>query len=431
MQERRQYKWGLRKQLVVFTTTLAIITYTTSAFIIYFVYPFVKDFIDFGEITFTIITLLLGIIWSGILAFIAAGFIISPLKVLEKGALQAAAGEISRDIDVAKSDNEVRSLGIAFNQMLESLRGMVQNIECNFNETNQKVMEISAESAAASQQANAIASTITEIAAGADHSAVSIQETAEAMEEVSRIAAQVEDKAVTSETLSVEMVKDLHHSKQVIQSLISGIESLANDHQYSLQTVKQLEENAGQVERVIGLVGEIAAQTNLLALNASIEAARAGEHGRGFAVVADEVRGLADESARAVKEITSQVKTIQQGVQNVVHQITKQVENAALEVKKGTETNTALEEMTSSINQMAAATSEIKQLVNNQMAGIKALSNQSEAVAGIAEETSAGTQEVMAAIQQQTAVMASVEQLTAELKEQAEKLKSTITRFKV
>lgn len=431
MQERRQYKWGLRKQLVVFTTTLAIITYTTSAFFIYFVYPFVKDFIGFSEVTFTIITLLLGVIWSGILAFFAAGFIINPLKVLEKGALQAASGEIREDIDVAKSDNEIRSLGIAFNQMLESLREMVHNIECNFNETNQKVMGISAESAAASQQANAIASAITEIAAGADHSAVAIQETSEAVEEVIRIAAQVEEKAVTSETLSVEMVKDLHHSKQVIQSLISGIESLANDHQHSLQTVKQLEENAGQVELVIGLVGEIAAQTNLLALNASIEAARAGEHGRGFAVVADEVRGLADESARAVKEITSQVKTIQQGVQNVVHQITKQVENAAHEVKKGTVTNAALGEMTNSINQMAAATSEIKQLLLNQMDGIKALSKQSEAVAGIAEETSAGTQEVTAAILQQTAVMASVEQLTAELKEQAKKLKSTITRFKV
>ncbi|WP_394238602.1 methyl-accepting chemotaxis protein [Niallia oryzisoli] len=431
MQEKRQYKWGLRKQLVVFTTTLAIITYTTSAFFIYFVYPFVKDFIGFGEITFTIVTLLLGVIWSGILAFFAAGFITHPLKVLERGALKAAAGEISEDIELSKSDNEIRSLGSAFNQMLANLREMVQNIDCNFNETNQKVMAISSESSAASLQANAIAATITEIAAGADNSAVSIQETAEFVEDVIRIAAQVEEKAVTSESLSVEMVEDLQHAKQVIQSLISGIEALSNDNQRSLQTVKQLEVNASQVERVIGLVGDIAAQTNLLALNASIEAARAGEHGRGFAVVAEEVRGLADESAQAVKEITNQVKTIQQGVQNVVQQITKQVDSASLEVKKGTETNAALEEMTKSINHMVSSTSEIKQLVNNQMTGIKALSSQSEAVAGIAEETSAGTQEVTAAIQQQTAVMALVEQLTVELKEQAEKLKSTIIRFKV
>jgi len=431
VQEKRQYKWGLRKQLVVFVTTLAFITYTTSAFFIYFVYPFIKDMIRFGEVLFTIITLLLGVIWSGILAFFAAGFIINPLKRLEKGALKAAAGEISEDIEVSSSDNEIRSLGMAFNKMLENLREMVHRIEENFNETNQKVLEISSESEAASEQIHSIASAITEIAAGADNSAESIQETAESVEELIRIAQQVEDKAVTSETLSVEMVEDLQHAKQVIQSLIIGIETLSNDNQRSLQTVKKLEENASQVEQVIGLVGEIAAQTNLLALNASIEAARAGEHGRGFAVVAEEVRGLADESAKAVQEITSQVKSIQNGVQNVVHQITKQVESASLEVKKGTETNAALEDMTNSVMKMAASTSEIKQLLNYQMAGIQALSDQSEAVAGIAEETSAGTEEITALIQQQSAVMKSVEELTVELKEQAEKLKSTIVRFKV
>ena len=71
-----------------------------------------------------------------------------------------------------------------------------------------------------------------------------------------------------------------------------------------LKIFKNLEKNAEQVERIIGLVGDIAAQTNLLALNASIEAARAGEHGKGFAVVAEEVRELADESAKAVQGIT-------------------------------------------------------------------------------------------------------------------------------
>ena len=121
----------------------------------------------------------------------------------------------------------------------------------------------------------------------------------------------------------------------MIGSLISGIETLARNNGQSLQTVKQLEENASQVEQVIQLVGEIAAQTNLLALNASIEAARAGEHGKGFAVVADEVRLLADESAKAVQGISTLIQNIQQGVKNVVQQITKQEEMANSEVHKG------------------------------------------------------------------------------------------------
>ena len=65
------------------------------------------------------------------------------------------------------------------------------------------------------------------------------------------------------------------------------------------------------------------------------------------------------------------------------------------------------------------------------MEGITALLTQSEEVAAIAEETSAGAQEVSALIQYQTGVISSVEKLTIVLKEQAEQLKGTITQFKI
>ncbi|GLB59069.1 methyl-accepting chemotaxis protein [Cytobacillus sp. NCCP-133] len=431
MGEKKSYGFGLRKKLVLFITSLAIITYTTSAIFLYVLFPNIEDSLPFGEIVFSGLTLSMGVIWSGILAFFAAGFIIKPLKRLEKTALMAAQGDIREDAELSKSDDEIRSLGIAFNHMLSSLREMVQKIDENFKETNEKVIAISTESSAAAEQADSIARTISEISLGADNSAVSIQSTAESMEDVSRIAEEVQNKAKASEKVSEEMVQDLMDSTKVIHSLISGIDKLAHDNEESLQTVKRLEENAVKVEQIIQLVGDIAAQTNLLALNASIEAARAGDHGRGFAVVAEEVRKLADESAQAVQGISELIKNIQEEVRNVVKQISLQVETANNEVKKGTQTNEAIEEMAKTVNQMASSVSAISGLVDNQMEGIQHTSTQSQEVAAIAEETSAGAQEVATATRHQTDVIANVEKLAFELKEQAEKLNGTITKFKL
>ena len=427
MEQKKRYKFSLRLKLVVFTTILAIITYSTSALFIYFLYDFITEQVN--EQLFTILTLTMGIFWSGFLAYFAAGFITKPLQQLERIAMKAANGQINEDAPVSKSDDEIRALSIAFNKMLHNLRAMVHSIEDNFKNTNDKVIDISKASSAAAVQAESIAQTIQEIAKGADSSAVSIQTTAESVDDVIKIAKEVQDKADTSQQLSTDMVEKLVESKQVVHSVISGIQKLASDNQTSLQAVRRLEDNAKEVENIISLVGDIAGQTNLLALNASIEAARAGEHGKGFAVVADEVRNLADESSKAVHGITDLIKNIQQEVGNVVKQITSQVGAANEEAEKGNITNQAIAEMTESVHEVADAVKQITQLVEKQMDSIHNTSQQSQEVAAIAEETSAGAQEVTAATQEQASVIENVDQLAQELAAEAQQLKKTIERF--
>ncbi|EJQ54943.1 hypothetical protein IEQ_00283 [Bacillus cereus BAG6X1-2] len=425
--ERKTFSFGLRTQLMLFTTVLASITYSTSLFFIYVIYDYFQSYVS--QTVYNIIVMLSGVIWSGILAYGAAIFLIKPLRKLEEAARKAAEGDIREDVPLPKTDDEIKSLSIAFNMMLGNLRGMVTNIDTTFSYTNNQVQQIRIQTGEATKQAQGVSETLAEISSGAEQSAASIQAIVSAVDTTTSIASEVEEKAKQSDELSSEMVQALGQSTRVFTSLIQGIQTLAKENEDSMKNVQKLEERMKQVEHIVSVVSEIASQTNLLALNASIEAARAGEHGRGFAVVAEEVRKLADESDHSARNIAQLLRNMQDEVQQVAMKMTEQVKTAKEEAKRGEATELILKEMSSSIMEVADATQQISSYMNEQVSHIHQTGAQTKAVAAIAEETSAGSQEVARVTLQQSKNMVVIDQLLKDLEKQATDLKQTIKRF--
>ncbi len=425
--ERKTFSFGLRTQLMLFTTVLAFITYSTSIFFIYVIYDYFQSYVS--QTVYNIIVMLLGVVWSGILAYGAAIFLIKPLRKLEEAARKAADGDIREDVPLPKTDDEIKSLSVAFNMMLGNLRGMVKNIDTTFSYTNNQVQQIRRQTGEATKQARGVSETLAEISSGAEQSAASIQAIVSAVDTTTSIASEVEEKAKQSDELSLEMVQALGQSTRVFTSLIQGIQTLAKENENSMQNVQKLEERMKQVEHIVSVVSEIASQTNLLALNASIEAARAGEHGRGFAVVAEEVRKLADESDHSARNISQLLRNMQEEVQQVALKMTEQVKTAKEEAKRGEATELILKEMSSSIMEVADATKQISGYMNEQVSHIHQTGAQTKAVAAIAEETSAGSQEVARVTLQQSKNMVVIDQLLKDLEKQAADLKQTIERF--
>ena len=419
--------FNLRKKLVLFVGVLALVTYSTSFVFNEFIQPTFFSSVD--RKLFEIITYSLGIAWSCILAAIFSSVIIKPLQLLEKTAVRVAEGKIGQDVEMPKTNDEIRSVAEAFQLMLVNLRGMVEGIDQNFQMTNETIHHLSKQTAAARTEASNIASTVGQISMGADASAQAVQDTAEAIEDVRILANEVNELAVNSASKSHVIIEDLSHTTSSIQSLVDGIQLIAQGNEQALVNIRELERNAEQVEHIIGLVGDIAAQTNLLALNASIEAARAGEHGKGFAVVAEEVRKLADESASAVKGITDLIQTIQQNVNIVVKQMHEQVDFAVKESNRVSETTSAVQGMGESVHEMADAVVYISTLIEKQMHNIEMTARQSHEVAAIAEQTSASTQEVSSATEEQAYSIEQIEQLSQNLQQQSDELHKVIQQF--
>ena len=137
------------------------------------------------------------------------------------------------------------------------------------------------------------------------------------------IATEAQTSALSKQAVeaAVEARQSSEAGRRVLVDTIGRMQQLRQQAGASRALIEELNRRSAEIQRVTGVIQEIASQTNLLALNAAIEAARAGEHGRGFAVVAGEVRSLAGRTAAATAEVGTTIGEIQRQTSEVVEQI--------------------------------------------------------------------------------------------------------------
>ncbi|MFW5488072.1 MAG: methyl-accepting chemotaxis protein [Desulfovibrio sp.] len=248
-----------------------------------------------------------------------------------------------------------------------------------------------------SELAQRMASATEELSASADEQAKGAQQqkvqtdtVATAMEQMTATVLDVAENATATSRAAEEARQAATDGVDMVREAVKGINNVADSAQQLSGVLTQLDSQAGEIGRIIGVINDIADQTNLLALNAAIEAARAGDAGRGFAVVADEVRKLAEKTMTATKEVEDSIHTIQEQSQQAVSSMNlteKQVEEST---EMSNQAGQSLEQIMSRIQDMVGRVSQIATAAEEQSAAAEEINNNIEEIAIIAREADEG-----------------------------------------
>jgi len=217
-----------------------------------------------------------------------------------------------------------------------------------------------------------------------------MQQSAESMQTTAETAtSRTEAVAAAAEELSssiTEIGRQVSHSAGVAGGAVE-------ESQRASEQIDGLAEAAQKIGQVVDIIQDIASQTHLLALNATIEAARAGDAGKGFAVVASEVKSLANQTANATEEISTQVAEIQGATKSAVESnesITKTIseinEIASTIAAAVEEQDAATQEVSSNIVQVTEAAAETGRIAGDVLSASSELSQQAEALTGHVDE---------------------------------------------
>ncbi|WP_076416321.1 methyl-accepting chemotaxis protein [Shewanella sp. UCD-KL12] len=317
----------------------------------------------------------------------AAGRIVKPIKkmLISLSDIAQGEGDLTQRLDI-HGDDEVAQLGLAFNQFVEKLHLIIQDVSHATHEVKTGANNILS-------QTEMMGAQLTNHNNETDQVVTAITEMSATANEVAMNTSQVADATQAAST-------DVSKAQECVDTSLTEVSSLMSEINSAAEHIHSLSEQSQKINSVLTVIGGIAEQTNLLALNAAIEAARAGEQGRGFAVVADEVRSLASRTQSSTLEInemlselhslvTVAVSTMESSQKSCIRSVDS---SRAISESLGAVTSavTSINDMSTQIATAATEQSSVSEEINRNVLAIQdivsELMHSSESTSGVSQQ---------------------------------------------
>ncbi|MBB6445163.1 methyl-accepting chemotaxis protein [Bacillus benzoevorans] len=368
------------------------------------------------------------VIGAGAIFFIIKS-IMKPINDLKEHAITISKGDLTQNIKI-KTKDEIGQLGLAFNEMLESLRNVVKKVRDNSIQVSASAEQLTAGAEQTTDAAEQVSHAIQEVAGSSEKQTSGVEETARALDEIAHGVTIITDSSIKVSGLSRHTMQQAEIGGTAVANTVTQMKSISESVTESNAMMATLNEHSKEISSILNVITAIADQTNLLSLNAAIEAARAGEHGKGFSVVAEEVRKLAEQSQQAVKEIDVIIQRIQSETETAVQKMARVNEDVKTGVQISNEAIERFEQILQGTKEIVPQMEEVSATTEQIAASIQELTATTNDLSSIAQENAAASEEVAASTEEQLASMEEIAASAGALSKMAEELAQSISQFK-
>ncbi|MBM7620228.1 methyl-accepting chemotaxis protein [Bacillus tianshenii] len=378
---------------------------------------------------FTLIVTVISLVIFTLLIFLFVRTLTRPLSMLRETMKQVREGKLERAADINTTVPEILSLHKSYNAMIDQMRSMVDELKSTtveLEETGGKLQSSSEHALASSQQ---LVSAIHLVKHGAEQTATSSEVSVNCFRDMKHKIEEAMDNMDVAFQSSKTMNRSAKGGEHTMEDLISTIVTFEKDFDKLNITIRHVKNYASSISNLVGLIQGVSEQTKLLALNATIEAARAGEAGRGFDVVAKEIRKLAEQSSQAAEQITQSITQMEEVTVSATAEFDEMLSKTKSNLKLANSSKLTFDELMREIDgvneNMKVMQGKLKELEYI----LPELEQSADGLLSVSQETSASSDEMLNASENQIGQMEGNHHIGKHLNELSQSLSAITSRF--